>query len=210
MRAAGLAIAMILGLASAGCAVTEELNTMLFDTRKVNLTGTSYAAADMLAQQTRDHINQMTPVRVAVLTDVATPNEVTPFGQHISNQVGSRFVQLGYNVRAVPLPSNMMAGGGLPGGSGAPVALNNGAPKPTQTGILPSQSKNESVITGTYTRLKDVISISLRVIQAPNDRIVAAYDYTIPMTRELREMSMSKGERAERAAKNPIQAITTN
>lgn len=187
-----------------GCAVTEELNRELFDTRKVNLTDSAYAAADMLAQQTKSHINQMTPVRIGVLTDVTTPNETTAFGNHIANQIGSRFVQLGYNVRSVPLPPAMTPNmAATPGTVMNPMAV-GGAPVPMQTGILPSMAKNECLLTGTYTRMKDNILVSLRILQAPDSRVVAAYDYTVPMTREMNEMSISQGERDKRQTLNPL------
>jgi hypothetical protein len=162
-------MAMTFALLGGGCAVTEDIQASLFDTRKVNLTENTYAAADMLAQQTRSFMTPMTPMKLTVLSEVTSPEEVTPFGQQVANQIGSRFVQLGYNVQAMPQPPGM---------------LNmNTAPVPLATGGAPQPKQ---------------MLISLRVIQSPDQRVIAAYDYTLPMTREIREMSMTAAERKKR------------
>lgn len=180
-------IVMLCGGVTA-CAVTEEFQREFFDRRAVNLTDSSYAAVDALTQQLRPHVGHATPLRITELSDVATPGELTPFGRHVSTQIGSRFVQLGYNVRttpAAPFPAT---------------SATTGAPQKLQTGIVPGAAQGEAVVTGTYTRMKDHLIIALRVVQGEQGRIVGAYDYTIPMTREMREMSMSAAERAERKA----------
>lgn len=186
-----------LGPVLTGCAVTEEFQREFFDRRTVNLTDSSYAAVDALTQQLRPHVSPATPLRVGELTDVATPGETTPFGRHVSTQIGSRLVQLGYNVRSAPLPPAM-----IPPATGASIpAQTSGAPQKLQTGSMaPGNPQGETIVTGTYTRMKDHIIIALRVVQGEQGRMVGAYDYTIPMTREMREMSMSAAERAERKA----------
>ena len=55
-------MAITASLICGGCAVTQEIETALFDTTKVNLTENTYAATDMLAQQTRAHMTPMTPL----------------------------------------------------------------------------------------------------------------------------------------------------
>ncbi len=207
MTRRGLQIVLVaIGLLLPGCAVTEEIQTHLFDTTKVNLTENSYAAADMLAQQTQSRMTPHTPLRIAVLTDVTTPGETTAFGQQIANHLGSRFVQLGYNVQSVPLPPTLMA---LQAGA-APVPLNptGGAPQPAQTGVSPSSAKGEALITGTYSRMKDTIQVNLKVLQGADQKVIAAYDYALPMTRDLREISMSAAERQKRA-EQPLSTFMT-
>ena len=62
------------------------------------------------------------------------------------------------------------------------------------------------ILTGNYTRGKDTIFVSLRVIQAPDQRVVAAYDYTLPLTGELREMTMTAALREQRE-KDPVGSL---
>lgn len=192
-----LSIAMTAALFCGGCAVTEEIETALFDTTKVNLAENTYAATDMLAQQTKAHMTPMTPLKMAVIANVAAPEEITPLGQQLANHIGARFVQLGYNVQSLPLPPAM---GAMPS---MPLPLDaSGAPQPRQMGMKPSGG-GEALATGTYTRGKKDILVSLRVIQSPDQRIIAAYDYTLPLTRELRDMALSAAERKKRD-ENPV------
>lgn len=196
-----LAAFALSGLGLAGCAVMEDVKTALFDTRTVNLTDSSYGAADMLAQQARSRMTQQTPLRIAMLTDVTTPYEVTAFGQQVANQLGSRFVQLGYNVQSVPLPPAMM-----PELRGGQKAVSN-SPQPVQMGLSPSDGKGEAMVTGTYARFKDSIAVSLKILQGADQQVIAAYDYVLPMTRDLRNASLSEADRI-RLASEPFPAFS--
>lgn len=191
------AVMIALALLGGGCAVTQEIETALFDTRKVNLAENSYAAADMLAQQAKAYMTHQTPLNTVILSNVAAPQETTPFGQQVANHLGARFVQLGYNVQALPL---------LPGSvpDSAPMALSGAvpAPPPRQMGMQASSGRNV-FLTGTYTRGKSEILVSLRMIQSPDQRVIAAYDYTLPVTGDLRPMAMTAAEH-QKAAENPV------
>jgi hypothetical protein len=186
---------MTLALLLSGCAVAEEVQTTLFDTTKVNLTDSTYAATDMLAPQARARITQNTPIRIAPLTDVATPNETTAFGNQVANQIGSRLVQLGYNVQSVAAPPLAL--------NDSPVVLTpvekSAAPKATQGAVKASVGRGgDCVVGGTYTRMKNTILVSLRIVQAPDQRIIAAYDYNVPLTGEIDKLSLSAAERKKK------------
>ena len=189
------------------CAVALAVQDELFDTSTINLTDSSYAAADMLAQQSRAHVNAATPVQIFPLYDVAIPGELTPFGQTVSNQLGARFVQLGYNVYTGGLPPDS-----VPSTIMAP-QVGVGAPKPVMKGVTPSSASGMGKpglvqMYGSYARGKDHIMISLQMIQAETGRVLSAYDYTLPATRQLREMSMTKAERDQLATGMAYSATT--
>lgn len=194
-------------LFTASCAVIEEVQTSLFDTTKINLADSSYAAVDMLAQQTKSRMTAGTPLKIAVLTDVTTPNETTAFGQQVSSQLGSRFVQLGYNVQSVPMHPNMIESAAL--SPGAPTPL-SGAPQARQMGQQPSMGRGDALVTGTYTRMKDTLQVNLKILQAPDQKIIAAYDYSLPMTRDLRDISMSAAERKQQEEKSMLSILGAN
>lgn len=207
-----MAFQIMVALASfnlGACVAAQEIKSALFVEKEVNLTDNTYAAADMLAQQTRAFLTPMTPLRIGALVDVTSPNEVTPLGQQIGDKLGARFVQLGYNVRSMAQPPEMVAQsqamtetmGGAP-----QIQAVGGPPLPMQMGVMPSARAGEALITGTYVRGKDSVAVSLRVIQAPDQRVVAAYDYALPMTSELREMSMTAAQREYRR-KYPVSAL---
>lgn len=186
---------MALALLLSGCAVADEVQSTLFDTTKVNLTDSTYAATDMLAPQAKSRITQNTPIRIAPLTDVATPNETTAFGNQVSNQIASRLVQLGYNVQSVAASPLAL--------SDSPAVLTpveaSAAPKPSLGPVKASVGRGgDCVVGGTYTRMKHQVLVSLRIVQAPDQRIIAAYDYNVPLTSEVDKLSMSAEERKKR------------
>ncbi|WP_435640579.1 hypothetical protein [Micavibrio aeruginosavorus] len=196
-----------LGGVLGACAVTQAIQDELFDTSKINLTDSSYAAADMLAQQSRAHVNAATPVQIFPLYDVAIPGELTPFGQTVSSQLGARFVQLGYNVYTGGLPPDS-----VPSTVMAP-QVGVGAPQPVMKGVTPSSAsgmKKPGLVQmyGSYARGKDHLMISLQMIQAETGRVLSAYDYTLPATRQLREMSMTKAERDQAATGMAYSTVT--
>ena len=188
-------IAAFCGLVLSGCAVVDEMKTALFEVKTVNLTESSYGAADMLAQQSKARMTTHTPLRIAMLTDVTTPYEVTAFGQQVANQLGSRFVQLGYNVQSVPLPPALM-----PDLAGGQAVATGGGPQPVQMGVKPSTGKGDVMVTGTYVRFKNSIQVSLKMLQGADQQVIAAYDYVLPMTRDLRDSSMSEADRIQKAS----------
>ena len=173
------------------CMLIQQVEKELFDTRTANLTESSYAATDMLATQTRDTISAVTPVRVVALTDTANPEEITPFGQQIANSVASRLVQLGYNVRSYPDAAAIPSAG-----AASPVSV--GSPQPVQTGIAPGMSRGQVMIGGTYTRTGDSVLMSLRAVQENDHRMVGAYDYTLPLTHDVRNLALTRAEREKR------------
>lgn len=206
-------VAALSGLSA--CAVVSEMQAGLFDTTKVNLTDSAYAAADVLAQQTNSHMTHATPLRTMIITDINHPNEVTAFGAQLANQLGSRFVQLGYNVRAMPMaPSTIQASlidAPVPLASavgGAPQPTINNAPSGVRA-VKNSATGSDCVVTGNYTRLKHSLLVSLRIIQGADQRIIAAYDYTLPLTSEIDELSMGAIEREKRKS-GALQPVLVN
>lgn len=193
----GLCVILGAGVGLGSCAVTQAIQDELFDVSKINLTDSSYAAVDMLAQQSRAHVGASTPLQILPLYDVAVPGELTPFGQTVSSQLGTRFVQLGYNVYNGGVPPV------TPQGTIMAPDMSQSAPRPAMTGVQPSAASGMKPgavqLIGSYARGKDHLMISLQMIQADTGRILSAYDYTLPATRQLRAMTMTKAERDQAA-----------
>lgn len=204
MKTASLALGLVAlmgaGLALGSCAVADAVQSELFDTSKVNLMDTSYAAADMLTQQSRAFITEATPIQMTPLYDITVPQELTSFGQTVSAQIGARLVQLGYNVytRGPALPTSkemVMAPPAKQKADGAPQVTFHGPEPVADSGMGPGAVR----LGGFYARGKDYIMINLQIVQMETGRILAAYDYSIPATRQLRWMTMTKDERAQSA-----------
>lgn len=158
---------------------------MLSSQPDTNLTGTSYAAADMLLQQAQMYLSQSTVLALGTLTDLKVPGNSAPFGRIVASQVGGRFVQLGYNVH-IPDDIGTVSAGDMPASPATPVLkapLGDGIP-----GKGVSVGNVQAMITGHYTRSGDNVLVNLRIVDMGSGQIWGAYDYSIPMTNEIVEM----------------------
>ncbi len=144
------------------------------------LSETTYAATDRLAQQAKGTVTVNTPLQVGALTDIENPGEETAFGQMLARQVGARFVQLGYSVTeggAAPLPAMAPAAGAYP----ADQSMGYGMTGPAQ-------------ISGQYALAKKEALINLRLIDS-SGRVVAAYDYSVPMTTDIKQLARTSAQK---------------
>jgi hypothetical protein len=139
-----------------GC-TKDMLQNAPFSTRRVNLTETSYAATDMMVQQVNAYITPTTPIEIGTLTDLAYPMAKAPLGRTIPAQVGARLVQLGYNVTSIPA-----------------------------TMANPSAATKGAIVNGHYALMRSDIAVHLQIADRTTNKVLAAYDYTLPYTSELR------------------------
>lgn len=133
------------------------------------LTESSYAAADMLAQQSKSFITHETPLKIGVLTDLNHPNEKTNFSRMVSEQVASRFVQLGYNI----IDSHVLA-----------VNQQNS-----------TANSGYGAITGRYAVARSEVLINLRIVEIETGKVLAAYDYTLPNSRDIKELTKTQADK---------------
>lgn len=179
---AGVVFACLFSILSlSGC--TALLDTASSRRAEDSVASTSYAAADMLMQQSRSFVSQQTPLEIGVLLDMDNPNEQTNFGQMIARQIGSRFVQLGYDVTA----DSEMTSGTAPDGTGWTPAM-----------IAPaagSNTSNQAMLTGRYAIARDSVLVNLRIMDIASGKVLAAYDYTIPKTRNVAELVKTKADK---------------
>jgi len=59
----------------------------------------NYAVADYLAGQTLHTLNKRTPIGLGILSDSSEPQMTSAFGRLVTEQIGTRLSQLGYNVQ---------------------------------------------------------------------------------------------------------------
>lgn len=154
------------------------MDTGIAGKRETVLTQSSYAAADMLIQQSRSFITPATPLEIGALTDLDNPNELTNFGNMVAQQIASRFVQLGYNVSAT---ADL---------TGAPSAMGEAPPSYAMPGTTAAPGR--LVITGRYAVARDAVLVNLRLIEAATGKVAAAYDYTVPKTMNIRELTKTE------------------
>lgn len=84
-------------------------NKAMHEKPALSVSGSSYAAADMLAGQARHMINAQTMIEAAPLKNIGTTETTETLGRVIAEQVASRFVQIGYSVKQVEHGEDMAA-----------------------------------------------------------------------------------------------------
>lgn len=181
--------------------------------KELTLTERNYRAAETLAQQARGFMPPGGTVQIAALDDVDNPGEQTAFGRMVAQQVGARFVQLGYTVAPQGLDSSALLAapamsGSLSGtmtgdsmGSGPDPMMNGGggygsggygapyAPPPVYGG------SGGVTVTGQYAAGKDEVLVNLKVIDSTGGRVLAAHDYTVPRTRDVKELTRTQADK---------------
>ena len=163
-----------------------------------NLVTKSYEAADSLliisGKNKSNHqvvLDDDKPIVVASFVNIDNMLESSRLGRIIAEQVASRMSQQGYYVVELKLRKNIFI--------------------KEQTGeLLLSREVKEvskthgaqAVVIGTYAAGKEYVYISLRIVTPENNKIIASYDYRLPIgadTQELLELkSENKGSRSWR------------
>jgi hypothetical protein len=178
-----LTVMMVLaGSVLGGCTAAALVAGSGGEKQGVNLTQANYGAADMLSQQTQAVLGRDTVLQIGMISDIAHPAAETPFGKTVASHIAARFVQLGYHVSAASY--NEMSGGApLPTyhvGGVADGAYNSGY------GAAPAA--RNAMLTGQYAVAKHGVLVNLRLLDTASNRVIAAYDYTVPLTRDTEEL----------------------
>ncbi len=156
--------------ATQAIAVIEYTTRDFFKSDEVNLSAKNYAAGDYLVQQIDEYISPSSPISTQALTLVGEPAITSELGATITQQVGERLSQLGYEV--IPSPS---AAGYV-------------------HGVNPSPKHERFTLGGTYDTQKHDVLINLRVVRNSDGKIVGRFDYQMPRSGELRALSESKAQ----------------
>lgn len=169
----------------AACNPNEFQSQILNINKKVNLQMRSYEAADVLVRQANNTITLDTPLIVGTLSDINRFEHSTALGRVIPEQVGTRLSQLGYNVQEVKLRKSINVNNDP---STAGEFLTSRDPQD-----ISSQQQAGAVISGTYAMANHNVLVNLRVIDTQTRRVLAAYDYTMPVNADIRALSSPEG-----------------
>lgn len=181
-RSTVLVLACVLSITSfSGC---SGVDLPAFNDNYVNLTKQSYAAADMLLQQSKNVITSETPLHIGVLTNIKRPSETNALGQVIASQIGARFVQLGYNVTTSPALD--------------PMAINTPAASGyAGQGMSAGGAMDKATITGHYAVARKEVLVNLRIIEDSTGKVMAAYDYNLPHNSDIKELMETEHEKTD-------------
>lgn len=154
-----------------GC-TAAFLNTAahgIFSQKDVNLREKNYAAADYLIGQAQTFIGRNDYIFVEPLGDVNQPSMTSDLSKMIPEQIGIRMSQLGYNMN-----------------------LERVATGPDTNYLKPPASLKKEpafILTGSYLRNRVDMDVSMRMVDARSARVIATYDYKLPLNRQISELA---------------------
>lgn len=164
------AYGLLLGLLvlMAGCSKTIK---------DVGMVDASYNAADALIKAVERNkllsydLSPHKPVIVASFVNIDNMNNSSRFGRMVSEQVGSRFVQKGYQIIELKLRTNTIfiereRGEFMLSREVRDISLEHDA---------------QAVIVGTYAEAAETVFVTAKLIRASDGVILASHDYEMPL-----------------------------
>lgn len=117
------------------------------------------------------------PFLVSTLVNIDQLEQSSTFGRLISEQITTRLSQLGHGVVELKLRNGVF------------MKRNEGEFLLTrEIKEVASAHRAQAVIVGTYAESNNLIYVSLKVINPTNSLILAAYDYALPLDKQVRSL----------------------
>jgi hypothetical protein len=159
-------MALTAALLCGGCnpySLGVAASPLFVKTQHVNLLNASYAAADVLATQTKQKFDKNRTLSILPFTEIVDENRKPvvlrnpKLGAVMMDQLQARFVQLGYRI--------------VDG-----------------TGTAPS-----GILTGVYEVIGNDLAVRLRLKDAKTGELYGMYDYWMPVTSDIRRYMDERG-----------------
>jgi len=138
-------------------------------TKDSDIVAVSYAATDRLMNEAAVSIDRNKPILVASVANVDNLDESSSFGLIVSEQIGSRLSQLGYTVIESKLRGTLAINGN------GEFMLSRDARK------IAAAHDAQAVLVGSYAAGPHSAMVSLKIIRLADAKVVAAFDYSMPM-----------------------------
>ena len=146
-----------------------------------NMVAPNHTAADILGQQLKARHSTMQPIIVQNFWNNHAPQHMSAFGRVIPEQISTRLIQLGFQV-IQPHYAQQATQDITQGGS--PETFLAGQDIDMSTIKKYSQSAH-IILSGSYTRSANNVKIHARMTDSTSGAFIAAYDYNLPVTREI-------------------------
>jgi TolB-like protein len=154
-----------------------ENNIRIVDVNEDVVTAANYKAVDYLIEKLPKDTLKGSPLLVASFVNVDNLSESSTFGRMISEQISSRFKQLGYTSIELKLRTSIF----IKEGSGEFLLSR-------ELSDISTKHNANAMVVGTYAVASDRVYLTIRIVNAVDSAILASYDYNIPMTRDVVKM----------------------
>jgi len=139
----------------------------VFSDPKVNLKEKNYAAADFIQSKFGKAVSTYHAIKALPLEELDHPGISSPLGRNISEGVGLRLAEIGYNVLLQDV---------------APYDNHDLYPAPKNE-VAPRY-----ILKGFYTVKVRDMDVILHLVDVRSNKVIARYDYTMILSREIKKL----------------------
>jgi TolB-like protein len=154
-----------------------ENNVILTRGREPDIAKANYTAVDALLKKLPIELPKDSPILVASFVSLDDLTESSTFGRVASEQIASRFKQKGYTTIELKLRTTVF----IKKGSGEFLLSR-------ELSDIGLKHRAQAVVVGTYAAASKKVYLTVRVVNVSDSRILNAYDYEIPMSRDVFKM----------------------
>lgn len=138
------------------------------------LIAANYNAADALIAIGKSQIDPHKPIIIATIVDIDDLEKSSTLGRFISESVSARFTQNGYRMVEMKIQNAVY------------MKRDEGELMLTrQIREIASSHQAQAVVVGTYSRARSAVLVNLKVVKPENNIVIAAYDYPLPMGKDV-------------------------
>jgi TolB-like protein len=153
-----------------------------------NIVAPNQTAADVVAQQLKKRIHTGQPIIVQDFWNNHNPRHISAFGRVVPEQISTRLIQLGYQI-IQPRYAQQSAFQGQPDiDSSSSSELFLAGQQQNLGNMKKYMDSPHIILSGSYTKATDQVKIHVRMTDSTSGIFVAAYDYDLPITREVEEL----------------------
>ena len=139
--------------------------------------GANYDAADKLLWRINYDHYANAPILVATFANLNDLTQSSAFGRAVAEQFVTRLVVQNYNVKELKLRENVFVQEGT-----GELMLSR------EVKDIARSHSAAMVLVGTYTPAANMVYVNTKLVRAEDGRILGAYDYTMPVNRNIRRL----------------------
>lgn len=134
----------------------------------------NYRASDALMAIAGPLLDTERPIIVATVVDIDNLERSSTLGRFVSESVSARFTQGRYRMVEMKFQNAVY----MKSGEGELMLTR-------QLREIASVHRAQAVVVGTYSTASSVVFVNLKVVQPESNIVIAAADYSLPMTRDV-------------------------
>jgi TolB-like protein len=162
---------LLLALALVGCASVDVYEA---ETGPALMLAANYRAADALAAIAGGQLDPERPILIATVVDIDNLEQSSTLGRFLAESVSSRFTHNRYRMVEMKLQGSVY----MRRGEGELMLTR-------QVRDIANAHQAQAVVVGTYSRASGAVFVNLKVVKPENNIVIAAQDYSLPMSRNV-------------------------